>query len=203
MTNINIDKIVKDIIDMESGKCVGEVNWSFIFDMENIVPELVNSEMIILNPLFLSKIPDEWHNVRDFFKKYLGNKKEVFLAVSHVFEKGDEYTISGTLKKGARPLAYHKIIFFDYHRIFSHYITCIITNQKGNFRFSFNQSFLHHHRRRKKELPVPDLIVKIFSWRDRKFRLIKKMAIPLAKKQIKLIKPDEMILSLGDLVLPD
>jgi hypothetical protein len=54
-----------------------------------------------------------------------------------------------------------------------------------------------------KELPVPVLIIKIFAWRDHKFRLIRKRAIELEKKQIRKVKPDKMTIRLGQLVLPD
>ena len=186
---------------MDRFNLLGEVPWQFIFDMEEIAPDLANSEMIILNHDLLAKIPADWRLEHDKLFKYLGLRKEIFLAVSHMYQEGREYTVSGYLTKAGKLLGYHKIIFYDYHRIFDHYITSIITNQKGEFEFSFDSSFLHHHRVRKQTLSAPDFLLKIFAWRDHGFYLVNTVKIEPQHMEIKRPSEKEMIISLGDIDL--
>ena len=195
-------KVWKRIWDMDRCNVLGEVPWQFIFDMEEIAPDLANSEMIVLNHDLLAKIPAEWKLEHDKLFKYLGQRKEISLAVSHMYQEGREYTVSGSLRKPGMPPGCHKIIFYDYHRIFDHYITSIITDQKGEFEFSFDSSFLHHHRWRKKTMSVPDFLLKIFAWRDHAFNLVDTQMIQPGQMQIERPNEKEMTIKLGDLVLP-
>jgi hypothetical protein len=195
------NKIWKRIWDMDNRNVLGKFPWQFIFDLEEITPDQANSEMIVLNHDLLSKIPAEWKPEHDKLLNYLGHQKEIFLAVSHMYQEGREYTVSGSLKKLEIPLGFHKIIFYDYHRIFDHYITSIITDQKGEFKFSFDRSFLHHHRLRKKIISVPDFLLKIFAWQNHTFNLID--TIMIEDHQIEIERPSEekMIIKLGEIVL--
>jgi hypothetical protein len=194
-------KIWKRIWDMDNGEVLGEVPWQFIFDMEEIAPDLANSEMILLNHELLSKIPSQWKAEHDLLFKHLGHRKEIFLAVSHMFQEGREYTVSGSLKKLGTPLKYRKIIFYDYHRIFDHYITSIITDHRGDFEFSFDRSFLHYHRLRKKKISPPDFLLKIFAWQDHDFKLIATLMIEPEQMDIEVSADEKMIIKLGDLNL--
>jgi hypothetical protein len=186
---------------MENRIVLGEFPWQFIFDLEEITPHQANSEMIVLNHDLLSKIPAEWKSEHDKLFKYLGHRKELFLAVSHMYQEGREYTVSGSLKKSGKPLELHKIIFYDYHRIFDHYITSIITDQKGEFKFSFDRSFLHYHRLRKKSISVPNFVLKIFAWQNHTFDLID--TVMIEDNQMEVERPDEekMIIRLADIIL--
>jgi hypothetical protein len=196
-------RIRKRIWDMDNRNVLGEVPWQFIFDLEEIAPYLANSEMIVLNHDLLSKIPAEWKPEHDKLLNYLGQQKEIFLAVSHMYQEGRDYTVSGSLKKSGMPLGYHKIIFYDYHRIFDHYITSIITDQKGEFEFSFDSGFLHHHRLRKKTIGigVPDFLLKIFAWQDHAFNLIDTIMIEPGQMEIERPGEKQMIIRLGDIIL--
>jgi hypothetical protein len=194
-------KIWKRIWDMDKRNVLGEFPWQFIFDLEEITPDLANSEMIVLNYDLLSKIPAEWKPEHDKLLKYLGNRKELFLAVSHMYQEGSEYTVSGSLKKSGKPLGHHKIRFYDYHRIFDHYITSIITDQKGEFKFSFDRSFLHHHRLRKKNISVPNFVLKIFAWQNHTFNLIDTVMIEDNQMDIERPGEEKMIIRLADIVM--
>ena len=199
---MSVKKIMmKRIWDLEKGYLLGVVPWQFVFDMEEIAPDLANSEMVILNHDLLSKIPAQWKSEHDKLFDYLGQQKEIFLGVSHMYQEGREYTVSGALVKSGVPLKYHKIIFYDYHRIFDHYITSIITDPKGEFEFSFDSSFLHHHRLRKKAIGVPDFLLKIFDWKDHQFKLINTVMIEPGQMKIERPAEKEMIIRLGTIVL--
>jgi len=194
-------KIWKRIWDMENRNVLGEFPWQFIFDLEEITPDQANSEMIVLNHDLLSKIPAEWKSEHDKLFKYLGHREELFLAVSHMYQEGREYTVSGSLKKSGKPLELHKIIFYDYHRIFDHYITSIITDQKGEFRFSFDRSFLHYHRLRKKSISVPNFVLKIFAWQNQTFHLIDNVMIEDNQMEVERPGEEKMIIRLADIIL--
>jgi len=194
-------KIWKRIWDMENRSVLGEFPWQFIFDLEKITPDQANSEMIVLNHSLLSKIPAEWKPEHDKLLNYLGDQEEIFLGVSHMYQEGREYTVSGSLKKSGMPLGYHKIIFYDYHRIFDHYITCIITDQQGEFKFSFDSSFLHHHSLRKEIISAPDFVLKIFAWQNHTFNLIDTIMIDPDQMEIEWPTKKNMIIRLGDIVI--
>jgi hypothetical protein len=195
------EKIIKRIIDLETGYVVGEVLWQFIYDLEELSPEQVNSEIIMLNHDLLYRIPDEWKKEHDLLNKYLSNKKEIYLGVSHIYKEGNEYTISGALKKSNKPLRHHKIVFYDYQRIFDHYVTSIITDENGEFKFSFDKSFLHHHQLRKNKIAIPSLVLKIYAWKNKKFNLI--ATIKFKPEELNMEKYDEgkMIIRLGIIYL--
>jgi hypothetical protein len=194
-------KIWKRIWDMDNRNVLDEFPWQFIFDLEEITPDQANSEMIVLNHGLLSKIPAEWKPEHDKLLNYLGDRKEIHLAVSHMYQEGREYTVSGSLKKSGKPLGQHKIRFYDYHRIFDHYITSIITDQKGEFKFSFDRSFLHHHRLRKKNISVPNFVLKIFAWQNHTFNLIDTVMIEDNQMDIERPGEEKMIIRLADIVM--
>ena len=65
MKNDNPEIIMKRLIDMETRHVLGNFPWQFIFDLEELDPEKVNSELIILTHSLLAKIPAEWHREHD------------------------------------------------------------------------------------------------------------------------------------------
>ena len=200
MKNDNKEIILKRLIDMDARFVLGDFPWQFIFDMEELDPEHVNSEMIILSHGLLARIPAEWNREHSELLKYLDSKKEVYLGVSHIYKEGKEYTISGRLGAAGGPLGFHKITFYDYQRIFDHYITSIITDKNGEFKFSFDRSFLHHHHLYNRKMPLPNLVLKIFVWENKTFSQFKEeLKFKSENLNIEMQNEKRMIIDLGDM----
>jgi len=200
MKNDNKEIILKRLIDMDARFVLGDFPWQFIFDMEELDPEHVNSEMIILSHGLLARIPAEWNREHSELLKYLDSKKEVYLGVSHIYKEGKEYTISGRLGAAGGPLGFHKITFYDYQRIFDHYITSIITDKNGEFKFSFDRSFLHHHHFYNRKMPLLNLVLKIFAWENKTFNLFEEEPKLESKNlNIEIQNGKRMIIDLGDM----
>ena len=204
MKNDNPEIIIKRLIDMETRRVLGNFPWQFIFDLEELDPEKVNSELIILTHSLLAKIPAEWHREHDELLKCLGFKKDVYLGVSHIYQEGKAYTISGRLRGSGGLLGFHKITFYDDQLIFDHYITSVITDKNGEFKFSFDSSFLHHHHRFKRKMHMPYLVLKIFEWENRAFNLFEgELKFKPESLNIEIQNKKRMIIDLGDIDISD
>ncbi len=170
---------MRKLINMDMKSEVGLVDWEFIHDMQDIVPELITPEVIHLNKKFIGKIPLKWNKIKSVLYKHIDPEKTIYLTISDIENMGNEFKARGILKdKNGKKLSFHKIILFDKDRFEDDYIGGVISDKKGEFTLSFGKNTfsdfgIESH---------PDIYFKIYSWKKDHFEEIMKVIPEISKK---------------------
>jgi hypothetical protein len=151
---------------MKNKNEIGFVDWEFIHDMQNIVPNLITPELIRLSKDFLNKIPKKWSKIKKKLAEHVSKTQTVYVAISDVENLGNEFKIRGTFQnKEGEPLDFYRVVVFDKDKFEDDYIGAVITDGKGGFTLSFGKKTFSDFGM---ELE-PDIYFKVYDFIEGKF----------------------------------
>jgi len=170
---------MRKVVNMDKKVEVGFIDWEFIHDMQDIVPDMITPEVILLTKKFIGKIPVKWKKIKSVLSPHVDSEEIVHLAISDIENMGNEFKVRGTLKnKDGKALSFHKIIVFDKDRFEDDYIGGVISNKKGAFTLSFGKKTFRDFGFESE----PNIYLKIYSWKDDHFEEIERVVPRISKK---------------------
>ncbi len=173
---------MRRVVDMKHQNEVGFIDWEFIHDMQDIVPDQITSELIFLDKKFLAKIPAKWNKIKKMLIDHLlPNEKIVPLAISDIENMGNEFKLRGTIQnEDGTALGFHKVIVMDKDRFQDDYIGAVISDEKGDFTLSFGKQTFSDFGLEQE----PDIYFKIFKWNGSQFIEIEKIMPEVSKRSV-------------------
>ena len=162
------------LVDMKGRRDVAAVDWEFLYELNNAAGDLVEHDRIRVNSQLLRKIPAKWAEVKDALRRALGDEDEIWVAVSDVEIKGNEYIIEGSLQgPDGKPLGFHKLEVLDKDLLEDDFIGKVVTTAKGEFRLGFGPETFNDFPWIRTET-MPDFIFRVHEWKEDHFTLVHK-----------------------------
>lgn len=160
------------LVDMNGRRDVAAVDWEFLYELKNTAGELVEHDRICVNSQLLRRIPAKWAAVKDALRKALDDKEEIWVAISDVEIKGNEYIIEGALQHpDGTPLGFHKLEVLDKDLLEDDFIGKVVTTAQGEFRLAFGAETFNDFPWVRTE-SMPDFIFRVHEWKGDHFNLI-------------------------------
>jgi len=157
------------LVDMNGRRDVAAVDWEFLYELKNAAVDLVEHDRICVNSQLLRKIPAKWAAVKDALRKALDDKEEIWVAISDVEIKGNDYIIEGTLQRpDGKPLEFHKLEVLDKDMLEDDFIGKVVTTAKGDFRLGFGAETFNDFPWIRTE-SMPDFIFRVHEWNENHF----------------------------------
>ncbi len=163
------------LVDMNGRRDVAAVDWEFLYELKNAAGELVEHDRIRVNSQLLRKIPAKWAEVKDALRRALGDEDEIWVAISDVEIKGNDYIIEGTLQRpDGKPLEFHKLEVLDKDILEDDFIGKVVTTGKGEFRLGFGPETFNDFPWIRTET-MPDFIFRVYEWKGDHFDPVLKL----------------------------
>jgi hypothetical protein len=183
------------LVDMTGRRDVAAIDWEFLYEVKNAAGDLVEHDRIRVNSELIRKIPAKWAAVKDALRTALGDHEEIWVAVSDVEIKGNDYIVEGTLQgRDGSVLDFHKLEVLDDDLFEDDFIGKVVTTAGGAFRLAFDSETFN-------DIPwirtksMPDFIFRVYEWKGDRFELIHKFK----PKPLKVTKfeGDRMVVEFG------
>ena len=163
------------LVDMKGRRDVAAVDWEFLYELKNAAGDLVEHDRIRVNSLLLRKIPAKWAAVKEALRGALGGEEEIWVAVSDVEIKGNDYIIEGVLQRpDGKPLEFHKLEVLDKDLLEDDFIGKVVTTAKGEFRLGFGPETFNDFPWIRTET-MPDFIFRVHEWKGDHFDFVLKL----------------------------
>jgi hypothetical protein len=183
------------LVDMNGRRDVAAVDWEFLYELKNAAGDLVEHDRIRVNSQLLRKIPAKWAAIKDALRGALGEAEEIWVAISDVEIKGNDYIIEGALQRpDGTPLEFHKLEVLDKDLLEDDFIGKVVTTANGEFRLGFGPETFNDFPWIRTET-MPDFIFRVHEWKGDHFTLVHKFK-PKPLKVTKFGK-EKMVVEFG------